>query len=430
MPVLLQVLFGFTAFAVMGLGATYVYRRLVADLTQRVALRRAGLVVFVALFAAVPLSRLASFDHARPMLRIATVSWLGVLMYVFLALLAADAVRLSLRGLLRLKDARRRRRSPPHEPGAPAGSGEARREAVPTDEQTAQSMATEAPGDVALEGPTRRQLVARATAAGALCASGLLTFRGLRTAALEPPELTVTEVPLRGLPKSLDGFTIVHLTDIHVGHVIREAFVDRLVEVAGRVKADLVAITGDLVDGSPAQLGHIVQRLTRIQARHGIAFASGNHDYYSGWERWAPVLTGMGFQVLRNRRISIGDPGGSFDLIGVDDYGSRRMSGGFDLELALDGWDSQRPSVLLAHQPQSLSAAARRHVGLQLSGHTHGGQLFPATIVGDLIWGDLNRGLSKLGDTYCYTSCGCGFVGPPMRIGAPPEVAKIVLVAR
>jgi uncharacterized protein len=114
----------------------------------------------------------------------------------------------------------------------------------------------------------------------------------------------------------------------------------------------------------------------------------------------------------------------------VDDWGARRYGeGGYDLDAALAGRNPDRAAVLLAHQPTNFEVAAQRGIGLQLSGHTHGGQMFPATSIGYLIWGERNAGLSRLGDAHIYVSRGCGFVGPPMRIGAAPEIVKITLQA-
>jgi hypothetical protein len=172
-----------------------------------------------------------------------------------------------------------------------------------------------------------------------------------------------------------------------------------------------------------------VARLRNLQSRFGTYFVSGNHDYYSGWEEWSRELEGIDFEVLRNRTVSIGDPGASFDLIGVDDWGSRWQPNGYDFETAVKERDQERASVLLCHQPNGLEAHSAKKIGLQLSGHTHGGQLFPANLVGQMIWGNKNEGLSVQGYTQLYTSRGCGFVGPPMRVAAPPEVVKIVLVA-
>jgi predicted MPP superfamily phosphohydrolase len=276
--------------------------------------------------------------------------------------------------------------------------------------------------------PEKRLFLARVTAAGAASVGvGMTGFGAYR--AFEKPAVTVVPVKLPGLPKALDGFSIVQLSDIHVGAVIQEKFLQQLVDVANGAKPDLLAITGDLVDGTPGQLGRYVATLKGLQARYGRFFVSGNHDYYSGWDEWAPVVTGLGFEVLRNRFVTIGDAGASFDLVGVDDWGMRLAHSDYDLDKATAGRDPTRASVLLAHQPSGLDLAAAKQIGLQLSGHTHGGQIFPGTLIGDLIWGSRNTGLSMHDGTQLYTSRGCGFVGPPVRVGAPPEVVKIVLVA-
>ncbi|HEY0883343.1 MAG TPA: metallophosphoesterase, partial [Archangium sp.] len=273
----------------------------------------------------------------------------------------------------------------------------------------------------------RRVFLSRVAAGGALTVgSGIGAFGAWK--AFNPPEISEVVVKLPGLPKALEGFSIVQLSDIHVGAIIQEKFLDQLVATANSAKPDLIAITGDLVDGPTGALGRYVARLRNLQSRFGTYFVSGNHDYYSGWEEWSHALEGMDFVVLRNRTVPIGDPGASFDLVGVDDYGARWAPNGYDLNEATKGRDLTRASVLLAHQPSGLELAAAKKIGLQLSGHTHGGQLFPANLVGDVIWGNRNAGLSKLEDTYLYTSRGCGFVGPPMRVAAPPEVVKIVLV--
>ncbi|MEW5739628.1 MAG: metallophosphoesterase [Myxococcota bacterium] len=396
-------------FGVLMLGAfvsanVYLYRRLVRDVTDHPWIRKVAAGAMALSFLAVPLVRFA-FRGSLPPATATTVVllWWGVTIYTLLALIAAEVVR----GVLAL-------RTPP-KVAAEASSG------LPI------GPTVEAPpkDDAEL---SRRKFIARATAAGALAVGGGFTAFGSYRA-FTPPE--VTEVPLRlpGLPRSLDGFTIVQLSDIHVGPVIQERFLDQLVSAANGARPDLVAITGDLVDGKPDQLGHFVARLKNLRSRYGTYFVSGNHDYYSGWEDWAPLLPGVGFTVLRNRFVTIGDAGGSFDLIGVDDYGSRWGSGGYDLDAATAGRDPERASVLLAHQPNGLELVSEKRIGLQLSGHTHGGQMFPGTLIGEVIWGSRNAGLSRHGATHLYTSRGCGFVGPPVRVGAPPEVVKIVLLA-
>ena len=274
----------------------------------------------------------------------------------------------------------------------------------------------------------RRQLLARG-AAGAVSVAGL----GLGGAALRGGlgEVEVKEVPVRleRLPGALDGFSIVQLTDVHVGPTIGRRFVDQVVEKANLQRPDAVVITGDLVDGSVAELARHVEPLARLKARHGVFFCLGNHEYYSGAESWVEHLRKLGIRVLRNDRVSIGDAAASFDLAGVDDYKAERFGHAPDLARAVAGRDPERELVLLAHQPAEIERAARHAVGLQISGHTHGGQIWPFNNLVSLAQPYVN-GLHRHGPhTQIYVSCGTGYWGPPMRLGAPAEVTKIVLTA-
>lgn len=247
--------------------------------------------------------------------------------------------------------------------------------------------------------------------------------------AYHPPDVRDIPVRLPNLPRALEGLTLVQLTDIHIGGVIQRRFIDDLVARTNALKPDVIAITGDLVDGSVDALGGFAGGLGRLSARYGTWFVTGNHDYYSGANAWVAFLEGLGIHVLRNRSVSIGDGAASFQLAGVDDWSAHRMGErGYDLDAALRDVRPDRASVLLAHQPSNFDEVARRGVGLQVSGHTHGGQMFPGNLMGDLIWGERNAGLSRTGDSLIYVSRGCGFVGPPMRVGAPPEIARLVLL--
>ena len=171
-----------------------------------------------------------------------------------------------------------------------------------------------------------------------------------------------------------------------------------------------------------------MRELSNLRARYGSFFVTGNHDYYSGDDAWTAFLEGQGVQVLRNRHVSIGDEGGSFDLVGVDDWsgGRRRGKKGYDLEQAIAGRDPDRASVLLAHQPANFDVAARRGIDLQISGHTHGGQIFPMTWLIGFGW-EHAAGHYREGDGQIFVSRGCGFWGPPMRVDSPPEIVKLVL---
>ncbi|MFT3707705.1 MAG: metallophosphoesterase [Archangium sp.] len=370
------------------LASVFVYRRTVRDTVHSPAIRWVMRALLAAMFLSVPIVRFAFRDSLPPpaLSAVALTGW-GVFIYLLMSLLVVELVKW-------LATFRKVAKPAPLEP----------------------------------EAPERRLFLSRVAASGALAAStGIAAYGTWR--AFTPPEVTEVPVKLPGLPKALDGFTIVQLSDIHVGAIIQEKFLDQMVATANGAKPDLIAITGDLVDGTPAALGRYVARLRNLKSRFGTFFCSGNHDYYSGWEEWARELEGIDFEVLRNRGVVIGDPGASFDLIGVDDYGARWAPNGYDLEAATRGRDPERASVLLAHQPSGFELAASKRIGLQLSGHTHGGQLFPGNLIGDVIWGSRNAGLSMQDASYLYTSRGCGFVGPPMRVGAPPEVVKLVLVA-
>ncbi len=160
--------------------------------------------------------------------------------------------------------------------------------------------------------------------------------------------------------------------------------IDEMVRRCNELKPDLVAITGDLVDGDVPTLGPAVSGLRGLKSRYGTHFITGNHDFYSGDLAWSAALTGMGVNVLRNRRVEIGDAGGSLDLIGVDDWSQSVR--GYDLESATAGRDPSRAGVLLAHQPRGFEEAVAKGIGLQLSGHTHGGQFFPGTAAISMIW--------------------------------------------
>lgn len=287
-------------------------------------------------------------------------------------------------------------------------------------------VAARATGVVDLERRTAlRRILAGVASLTALSAAGVGLAEALRR--LRVVEVTVQ---LRRLPRALDGFTIVQLTDIHVGPTIGRAFIEAMVARVNALSPDLVAITGDLVDGSVASLGDAVAPLADLRSPHGTFFVTGNHEYYSGAEAWMAELGRLGVRVLRNERVSIERDGEGFDLVGVDDWTARGMAAGHgaDLPRALAGYDLARESVLLAHQPKQAIEAARLGIGLQLSGHTHGGQLWP--------FGYLVRlqqpfvaGLDRLGELTIYTSRGTGYWGPPMRLGAPAEITRITLRA-
>ena len=237
-------------------------------------------------------------------------------------------------------------------------------------------------------------------------------------------------VPLSRLPAALHGTTIVQLSDVHIGPTLGRNFLDRVVDVTNALKPDVVVITGDLVDGPVNRLAEAVAPLARLRARHGVFFVTGNHEYYSGAEPWCAYLTQLGLRVLRNERVRIGSGEESYDLAGIDDLSGRQFGPGqgADLARALLGRDESRELVLLAHQPRMVAEAERAGVGLQISGHTHGGQIWPFHFLVRLQQ-PVTSGLVRIGRALLYVSNGTGYWGPPMRLGSPAEITELTLQA-
>ena len=360
----------------------YVWARLVRDPAWADPWGRALTVALVALAALVPLALLGVRALPRSLngpLAWVVYTWLGFALYLFLLSAAADLVRV-VAGLAR---------------------------ALPAD-------------------PERRRVVARAVATVVAAASGVIGVGGLANVARGFAVRRVT-VPIRRLPRGASGYSIVQLTDVHVGPTIGRDFVESAVRETNALAPDLVVITGDLVDGSVEQLRDLVEPLRDLRARDGVFFVTGNHEYYSGADEWIAHLGTLGIRVLRNERVPIRD---AFDLAGVDDASAHRMlpHHGQDVERALAGRDPDRAVVLLAHQPKAAAHAAAADVDLQLSGHVHGGQLVPFNWLVRLDQ-PFVAGLHRLGRSYVYVSTGTGYWGPPMRVGPRSEITRIELVS-
>ncbi len=252
---------------------------------------------------------------------------------------------------------------------------------------------------------------------------------GLSVAALRgarQPAVVRVDVPIAGLDPRLEGFKIVQVSDLHVGPTVDRAFVQGVVDKINAEGADLVALTGDIVDGPISQLGGSVAPLGTIRSRHGTYFVTGNHEYYAGAPAWCAHFGDMGIRVLRNERVAVEHDGASLDVAGIDDPFAMGPGHGPDMARALYGRDRSRPVVLLAHQPVVADEAARHGVTLQLSGHTHGGQLWPFVHFVKLVQ-PFVAGLHRLADTWVYVSRGTAWWGPPMRLGAPNEITLLTL---
>jgi predicted MPP superfamily phosphohydrolase len=239
------------------------------------------------------------------------------------------------------------------------------------------------------------------------------------------------EVPIAGLPAALHGLTIVQITDLHIGASIKRPYIERVVDAVNALEPDIIAVTGDLVDGSVRDLGRHTEPLGRLAARYGAFFVTGNHEYYSGVSEWIEEVRRLGLVVLVNEHVVLRHRGVAVVVAGVTDYnaGYFHPSHRSDPAAALAGAPSDAGvKLLLAHQPRSAFAAAPLGFDLQLSGHTHGGQIFPWKYLVRLQQ-PFTAGLHRLGPLWVYISRGTGYWGPPKRLGAPSEITYLRLVA-
>ena len=276
---------------------------------------------------------------------------------------------------------------------------------------------------------TDMAFVEEITAIGTITIALLATVIGLINARRRAAVVDV-EVPVTNLPPALHGFSIAQISDVHVGPTIKHKYVDAIVEAVNGLDADVIAVTGDVVDGSVRQLAAHVAPLSRLRSRHGTYFVTGNHEYYSGAQAWTDEFERLGMRVLTNEHVVLIHREQQVVVAGVTDYSAHHFDPRHrsDPSAALQGAPAGAAvKILLAHQPRSAAAAAAAGFDLQLSGHTHGGQFWP--------WNHFVRfqqpftaGLNRLQQLWVYTSRGTGYWGPPKRFGAPSEITRIRLV--
>jgi predicted MPP superfamily phosphohydrolase len=282
-------------------------------------------------------------------------------------------------------------------------------------------------GGVRLFAPARWPDLYLASAQIAVGLAMLTTAAGLVIARL--PRLVKLDIPISGLPAGLHGFSIAQISDVHVGPTIKRGFVQGLVSRVNALQADLIAVTGDLVDGTVAQLAADTAPLAGLAARHGAFFVTGNHEYYSGEAEWTREIRRLGLTVLKNQHVVLNHGGSQLVLAGVTDVSAHHFdeSQHSDPEAALAGAPPRAVRILLAHQPGSAAAAQRAGFHLQLSGHTHGGQFWPWNLAIPLFQ-PFSSGLHRLKDLLVYVSRGSGYWGPPNRFGVPGEITRLRLV--
>lgn len=241
------------------------------------------------------------------------------------------------------------------------------------------------------------------------------------------PRLTQTRIVAPGLPAEFDGVRVALISDLHVGPARGARFTAHVVDLVSGENPDLVVIAGDLTDGTVAEIGGDLAPLARLHAPLGVFGVSGNHEFYSeDGGRWLDEWERLGVTTLRNQRVAVNRGGAGIDIVGIHDYSAPKPYEP-DLVSALAGSDPNRFQLLLAHEPRQALQAADLGVDLQLSGHTHGGQIWPIRYLVPLQQPSV-EGLDTIGATTLYTTRGAGAWGPPVRVGAPPEVSILELV--
>ncbi|MEN3586186.1 metallophosphoesterase [Streptomyces sp. ZYX-F-203] len=462
---------------IVAAGGWYLWRRLFRDTTRGPGwVRRAGVVLIVGGWV-LAVGALVAERAGAPFVLQRALAWPGFLwlplaLYLLIGVAVGEAVRPLLRRLLERRDAARTSRRgaavPTSAPGvvsragaepepipaepipvgtvpagrpdveggdAPASEGPAAAPSAPAEEAaSADTPATsgreavpgvEDPGAAAPPppGPSRRLFVSRVVA-GAAAAAAVGTVAHGTYGVLRGPGVKRVTVPLAKLPRAAHGYRVAVVSDVHLGPVLGRAFARKVVDTVNATQPDLIAIVGDLVDGSVADLGPAAAPLAGLRARQGAFFVTGNHEYFSGAGQWVSEVRGLGLRPLENDRVELPH----FDLAGVNDVAGESEGQGPDFARALGDRDRDRTCVLLAHQPVQVLEAAEHGVDLQLSGHTHGGQLWPFDLAARAANPTL-AGLDRHGDTQLYVTRGAGAWGPPTRVGAPSDITVIELAS-
>ncbi|MFI6852082.1 metallophosphoesterase [Streptomyces sp. NPDC050416] len=460
----------------------YVWRRLFRDTTRGPGLtRRTGAILiaggWLLAITALVAERTGAPFWLQQVLAWPGFLWLALSIYLLLAVVAGEAVRPALRWFLERR-ARTRARGTGSEPGAgvPAGAGASGGTGEPvaapqtddgagtpggaptsvaatsthadpggtmtapataphpvagpapaTPDTSPQPLTTPGAPDStasAPTGPSRRLFVSRVVA-GAAAAAAVGTVGYGTYGVLRGPKVKRVTVPLAKLPRAAHGYRIAVVSDVHLGPVLGRGFAQQVVDTINATQPDLIAVVGDLVDGSVKDLGPAAAPLAQLKARHGSYFVTGNHEYFSGAEQWVEEVRRLGLVPLENARREMP----YFDLAGVNDVAGEDEGQGPDYARALGDRDTARACVLLAHQPVQIHDAVEHGVDLQLSGHTHGGQLWPGNLIAAAANPTL-AGLERYGDTQLYVSRGAGAWGPPTRVGAPSDITLIELASK
>ncbi|MDT0570406.1 metallophosphoesterase [Streptomyces sp. DSM 3412] len=421
--------------ALFGVLHWYAWRRLARDTTRGPGLaRRVGTAVFIAgpvlMVAGLAAERTGAPFWLQQTLTWPGFMWLALALYLFLALLVGELLRPVLRRLVARRAPEPRPESVVREPepvpaGAqpahPAESTAAAEPGQPTPPPTEPS----APSTPAPSGDPSRRLFVSRVVGGAVAAAAVGTVGYGTYGVVRGPKLKRITVPLAKLPRAAHGFRIAVVSDIHLSPMLGRGFAQNVVDTINSTQPDLIAVVGDLVDGDVADLGPAAAPLAGLKARHGSYFVTGNHEYISGAEQWVEEVRRLGLTPLENARRELP----YLDLAGVNDIAGEDEGQGPDFAKALGDRDTSRAVVLMAHQPVQIHDAVDHGVDLQLSGHTHGGQMWPMTYVAQAANPTL-AGLERYGDTQLYVTRGAGAWGPPVRVGAPSDITVVELASK
>ncbi|EHR53365.1 putative phosphohydrolase [Saccharomonospora marina XMU15] len=390
-------MFFFVAIGVLAVVHLYLWKRLVLDTTRAGTPARRVATAVLATLALLMVAALALGTRVDPdIARWFTwpgYLWLAIFFYLVLTLLVLELPRLALVPWTRKLP-------------ASADSGPASVDADPAS-------------------VSRRVALARGAAAVAGLTAASLVGYGT-TVALGPPTITRVPITLRRLDPRAAGCRIALISDLHLGPILGRSFTERIVDLVNAERPDVVALAGDLVDGDVADLADAAAPLARLRSSYGTFYVTGNHEYYVGYRQWVEYVPSLGIRPLRNERVEISHNGGVFDLAGINDATGYQWQDAGDVGEAVAGRDPSRAVVLVAHQPVDVRHAVRHDVDLMLAGHTHGGQLSPFELIVNLQQGAV-AGFYQVAGTKLYVTRGAGFWGPPVRVGAPPDITVVEL---